>query len=222
MQSRMQDRMSSNLPPEYEALVEESTGEPPLNIDNLTSLAREQLYDKRMKEFKEFISARQAELYEQVWNVAHMDRKRYVHTHIPRKATDNHTVLDPTTYQTQPSQIASTIVDESWKLPKYWIVRMNNEMLAVWATVFKEQPHSMKRLGELVRQLLNTVVMNYSCHWLNWAVSFGSLELSERAIEAPKNDVELLERMRMFQAAVGKALADPIDSYGEEPVCSVT
>ncbi|KAA6413686.1 MAG: hypothetical protein FRX48_02047 [Lasallia pustulata] len=204
MQSRMQDRMSSNLPPEYEALVEESTGEPPLNIDNLTSLAREQLYDKRMKEFKEFISARQAELYEQVWNVAHMD------------------LLDPTTYQTQPSQIASTIVDESWKLPKYWIVRMNNEMLAVWATVFKEQPHSMKRLGELVRQLLNTVVMNYSCHWLNWAVSFGSLELSERAIEAPKNDVELLERMRMFQAAVGKALADPIDSYGEEPVCSVT
>ena len=92
---------------------------------------------------------------------------------------------------------------------------MDDEMLAVWAAAYKEQPCSVQRLGELLKEILDTGIMCHGWHWLNWGVSFGSLKLGEKIITSPKNEVELLERMRMFQAVVGKALADLVNSYGE-------
>ena len=220
MQLQLPDVSKANEPPEYEALAEESTGEPPVRSDDLPSPAREELYDKRMKEFKELISARQTELRQQVWNLANMKCERipYVNIQMPRKAAKDDIVLNRDTYETNDYKIASTAIDERWKLPKYWILRMNDGMLAVWATAFKEQPQSVRRLGELVKQIHDTGIMGSGYQWLNWGGSFGSLQLSEYAIISPKNDVELLERMRLFQAAVGKTLADLVNSYGEEPV----
>lgn len=127
-------------------------------------------------------------------------------------------MLDRDTYENDDFKAASTVIDERWKLPKYWVLRMNNEMLAVWAAAFRNQPHSMGRLGELVRQIHDTGLMAPESHWLNWAVNFPGLRLSESAIGSPQNDVELLERMRLFQAAVGKALAELVNSYGVDPV----
>lgn len=96
---------------------------------------------------------------------------------------------------------------------------MNGKMIAVWAATYRDQLPSMRRLGDLVRQINEVGLMAYGKHWYDWGVGFQSLGLGLSAIREPRIDVELFERMRMFQAVVGRALADLINSYGvEEPV----
>lgn len=92
---------------------------------------------------------------------------------------------------------------------------MNDEMHAVWAATYKDQRPSMHRLGDLVRQINDVGLMAYGEHWYDWGVGFQSLGLGLSAERDPRIDVELFERMRMFQAVVGRALADLVNSYGE-------
>lgn len=76
MQSPFHKESEADKPPQYESSAEETTGERPVRLDDLPSLARGALSARRMKQFKKFISAKQIEMREQVRNLAHMDCKK--------------------------------------------------------------------------------------------------------------------------------------------------